>query len=526
MAAVRKQTREEAKAILEAVDDAQRSGVRVEFVANPVQKQFIEHRPFPGLVRPADWPATMNPRVVDLFSCRAGEGKSAALAWSVYFYTRHNPGAAALIFRDTWENCRDTTQKEFFHWFPEDVYGKYIKSEKLWEWLPSSGLTGTVNFLGMDDPKDAAKLQSKFFGIACCDEPSPAAGTGGIDKSIIQILLGRLRQKGMQWYAVKLAQNNPDETHWTYQMFVDPGTPATADAPGFTHFQTKTPENVRNLPPGYYQSMMRDLADRPDLQRRMAKGEFGFQQLGKPVCPSFDANVHSADELDVPASGEMWMSWDGGHTPVCVIGIIAPSGVLLITDAITIDDGGTYQLIEDKVFPLLETKYAKYRGRWEHTGDPALITADQSDTNQSPVRKIRRLLGGGWHAGPKELEPGVNPLNRRLSLLGKGGKGMIIVDKKNAAGVFYALRGGWHYAVHPGGVVSPSPVKNHPHSDFGDAMRYLCGHLYPQGEERKSTKHRYSGSSGARYTAAHSGIGERSLRQKKATLPPDFRTIP
>lgn len=526
MAAPRRQTREEAKAILDEVTSSTLEGREIRFVANPTQKLFIEHRPFDGFVRPPDWPATMNPRVVDLFSCRAGEGKSAAIVWSVWFYTKYNPGAAALIFRDTWENCRDTTQKEFFHWFPEDVMGKYIKSEKLWEWLPASGLTGTVNFLGMDDPKDAAKLQSKFFGIAACDEPSPAAGTGGIDKSIFQLALGRLRQKGMQWYAFKAAQNNPDESHWTYQMFVDPGTEADATSPGFTHYQTRTPENAKNLPPGYYQSMMRDLADRPDLQRRMAKGEFGFQQLGKPVCPKFDANVHLMEELDVPSNGEMWMSWDGGHTPVCIIGIIAPSGVLLITDAVAIEDGGTYQLIEDKVHPLLESRYAKYKGRWQHTGDPALITADQSDTNQSPVKKIKRLLGGGWHPGPKELDPGVNPLNRRLSLLGGGGKGMIIVCKKNAAGVYYALRGGWHYAVHPGGVVSPTPVKNHPHSDFGDAMRYLCGHLYPQGEERKSVKGRYRGSSGAHYTPSTSGVSIDSLRKPKTAIPKEFREIP
>lgn len=510
-----------AEALLESAERGQ-----IRFIPNPVQKQFIENRPFPGFTRPADWDPDRNPRTVDLFSCRAGEGKSAAIVWSTYFYTKYNPGAACLIFRDTWENCRDTTQKEFFEWFPENVFGSYIKSEKLWEWLPWTGLKGTVNFLGMDDPKDAGKLQSKFFGMFGCDEPSPAAGTGGIDKSIFQFALGRLRQKGMHWYAAKMAQNNPDETHWTHQLFVDPGTHDTGEFPAFNHFQTKIPENLKNLPPGYYKSMMKDLADRPDLQRRMVKGEFGFQQLGKPVTPSYDAAVHLIDEIDIPLAGEMWLSWDGGHTPVCVIGIIVASGVLLITDAIGILDGGTYQLIEDKVLPILETRYAKFRGQWEHTGDPTLETTDQSDTNQSPVRKIKRMLGGGWHPGPKELDPGLNPLNRRLSLLGPGGKGMILVCKKHAAAVHYALRGGWHYEVHPGGVISPTPKKNHPHSDFGDAMRYLAGHLFPQGEQRVSKKLRYRGSAGASYTASSVGITTKSLAKAKTVLPKEFRTIP
>lgn len=520
-----RQTREEAQALLSTVDEARDKGFSIKFVANPTQKLFIEHRPFEGFVRPADWNPDINPRVVDLFSCRMGEGKSAALVWAVWFYTRYNPGAAALIFRDTWENCRDTTQKEFFRWFPEDVAGRYIKSEKLFEWLPQSGVTGTVTFLGMDDEKDAGKLQSRFFGIACCDEPSPAAGTGGISELVFTTALGRLRQPGMQWYAMKLAQNNPDETHWTYKQFVDPGTPPTETSLGFTNFQTTTPENTKNLPPGYYQQMTRDLAARPDLQRRFVAGKFGFQQLGKPVTPLWSDDVHLVEHLDVPPGCEMWLSWDGGLTPVCVIGLIAPSGVLLITDAMHETDGGTYQLIEDQVYPLLETRYAKYRGLWSHTGDPALESRDASDSRQSPVMKIRKMLGGSWHAGPKDLDPGVNPLNRRLSLLGPGGKGMILVDKHRASGVWHALRGGWHYATHTGGIVSPSPVKNHPHSDYGDVMRYLCGHLYPQGEEKHRVKGRYSTPGYARYTASQVGT-QRTLKAPKLSLPKEFRSIP
>lgn len=458
-----RQSKAEAEALLDTIQVAQDSGQPVQFVANPMQKLFIEHRPFEGFVRPTDWPDHINPRVVDLFSCRMGEGKSAALCWAIWFYTKYNPGAAALMIRDTWENLRDTTQKEFFRWFPEDVAGSYIKSEKLFTWFPETGLQGTVSFLGADEEKDAGKLQSRFYGILCMDEPSPSAGSGGISELVFTTALGRLRQPGMHWYAAKLAQNNPDETHWTYQRFVDPGTPATEDELGFTNFQTRTPENLRNLPPGYYQQMMKDLASRPDLQRRFVSGEFGFQQLGQPVCPLWDDKVHLAESLEILPGCDMWLTWDGGLTPVCIIGLVAPSGVLLITDAVAETDGGIYQLIEDQVYPLLETRYAKFRGKWSHTGDPSLANRDATDSRQSPVSMIRRMLGGQFHPGPKELDPRINPLNRRLSLLGPGGMGMIVVDKHRAKGVWHALRGGWHYTKHAGGVVSPSPVKNHPH---------------------------------------------------------------
>lgn len=493
--------------------------LEVKFVANPIQKLFIEHRPFQGFKRPDDWPEDEPPRVVDLFSSRMGEGKSAGLCVSVWFYTKYNPGAECALIRDTWENMRDTTLKEFFYWFPEGIAGRYLKSEKHFIWDPKvTGLTGGVTFMGMDEERDASKLQSRFFGMFGMDEPSPAAGSGGIHETIFTTALTRLRQPGMNWYAAKLAQNNPDEAHWTYTNFIDPGKPE------FTHFQTKEPENKKHLPPGYYEQMSKDLSSRPDLQRRFVKGEFGFQQLGVPVCPKWSDSVHLAEDLEPVKNGELWLTWDGGLTPVCTICQLLPSGVLLVLDSIEEEDGGTYQLIEDQVYPLLQEKYSMFKGRWKHTGDPALLSRDQSDSSQSPVRVIKNVLGGSFRAGPTEIAPGLNALNRRLSLLGPMGKGMIIVDRKSAKGVHHALRGGWHFARHAGGVTGSTPVKNHPHSDFGDTMRYICGHLFPYGAERAPRGQKYG-------TPKYASFGSsgpkamKSLRKDRLRLPEEFREI-
>jgi len=447
-----------------------------------------------------------------------GEGKSAALCWGIWFHTKHNPRAKHAVIRDTWENCRDTTMQEFLKWFPDGVYGKLVKSEKTFTWNPGTGLNGSVTFMGMDDEKDAGKLQSRDLAGISVDEPSPAAGTGGIDEMIFTTALTRLRQPGMQWYMAKLAQNNPDESHWTYQKFVDPGTK------GYLNFQTRTPENIEHLPPGYYEQMKKDLSSRPDLQRRFVEGTFGFQQLGQAVCPLFSDTTHLVDNLEPVPGCELWLSWDGGLTPVCTIVQIAPDGRLYVLDALSETDGGIYQLIEDKVFPLLKTKYSKFKGKWHHTGDPTLENRDQSDSRQSPVRVIKRMLGGTWRKGPKDIEPGVNPLNRRLGLLGPGGKGMILVDKRNAKGIWHALRGGWHYSKH-GSTTSPSPVKNHPHSDFGDSMRYLCGVLFPEGEMRPAKGH-YNTPHYANYgPSTIGGASAKTLRPDKLKIPSDFRTF-
>jgi hypothetical protein len=135
---------------------------QITFNPNPMQKQFIESR-----------------AAADLFSSRMGEGKSAALAWAVYYHTRHNPGAIWYVIRDTWENLRSTTLQEFFKWFPPGLFGTWHATHKEFTW--ASGVAeGRVGFLGMDSPDDSTKLMSRPLAGFAMDEPAPAVGNAGI----------------------------------------------------------------------------------------------------------------------------------------------------------------------------------------------------------------------------------------------------------------------------------------------------------------------------------------------------------
>src|SRR5690348_14700355 len=115
---------------------------KVDFIANPIQDKFIRSQ-----------------AMADLFASRVGEGKSAGLAWSIFYHTRHNPGADWAVIRDTYENLQKTTLQEFFHWFPPGGAGHYHQTKKLWTWAEGVA-KGTVSFVGMDNPEDATKLLS------------------------------------------------------------------------------------------------------------------------------------------------------------------------------------------------------------------------------------------------------------------------------------------------------------------------------------------------------------------------------
>jgi len=400
-----------------------------------------------------------------------GEGKSTAIAWAAYYHTRHNPGARWAIVRDTWENLRSTTLKSFFDWFPPGVFGTWHQGHKTFTWAEGVA-KGEVEFLGMDDPQDATKLMSRELGGFAIDEPAPAVGNTGVDEMIFSLALTRLRQPGMKWYGAKLAENNPDEAHWTYRRFVDPGDP------DFKVWQPSIPENEKNLPANYYSEMRKTLAHRPDLVRRFVEGEFGFQQIGHKVTPQWSDKLHLATGLMAMPRQQLILLWDFGHNPTCIITQKTPMGYWNVLDALVGDGIGVEELIEGAVIPLLQADYPKHPIR--HIGDPAGNEREQTSIHRSAVKAIKARIGGPWRSGPVKPDERIEPLRAALTKTIQG-KGIIQVDRHRAAKVWHALRGGWHYNVARTGLVSTAPVKDE-HSHPGDAMSYGAAVLFPMGK--------------------------------------------
>lgn len=457
------------------------------FVANPTQRQFIESQ--------AD---------SDIFSGRMGEGKSAALTFSTFYHTVHNPGANWIVIRDTWENLRSTTLKEFTKWFPPGIMGTWNEGRKTFTW--ASGVAeGTVEFLGLDDPGDAGKLQSREIAGFAIDEPAPALSSGGVPESIFDIALTRLRQPGMKWYASKLATNNPDETHWTYTRYVDPGEE------GFAWWQPPNPENIKNLPENYYEKIRKHLGHRQDLVSRFVDGQFGLMQEGVAVTPEWSDSVHLATGLSPVRGGPLTLLWDFGLNPTCIVTQVTPLRHWLILDALVGEEIGVEELITNEVRPLLSTRY---RGLpFSSIGDPAGKQREQSSSRRSALLTVRRELGGIYRNGPVPFSERREPL-RAILARQTGGKGVLQVDRIRARAVWQALRGGWHFHVSRSGVTGSEPIKNM-HSHPGDAMGYGAALLFPLGRILNPPRLRHAQS------ASFFGGGDAPRR----SVPPDARTL-
>lgn len=451
------------------------------FNANPTQRAFIESR-----------------AEADLFASRKGEGKSAGLCWAAFFYTNHNPGAQGLCLRDTWENLQRTTLDEFFQWFPDGVYGQWVGTQKTWYWdKKRTGLEGKLTFMGAESQADAQRIASMPLAYFLMDEPAPAAatdggvGSAGIDEFIFDTAMAQLRQPSMNWYAAKLATNNPDEAHWSFTRFVRPGTPPNTNKPhlpkqelGYRCWQTREPENIKNLPPGYYESMAERWAGRKDLLRRFVEGKFGFQSKGKGVTSSqWSDDLHLARGLEPVKGLKLHMLWDGGHNPTCIITQLTPLGDWLTLDSFVGDGIGMYELIDSVVKPRILDRYQwvvnKPAQFIAHTGDPNLETGDQSSILNSAHKVILRELGGTWTPGPITEADRIEPL-RDVLRKQREGRGILLVDPDNAEEVWFALRGGWHYRIARSGIIGGIAKDKHSHP--GDCMGYGAARLFPGGK--------------------------------------------
>lgn len=432
----------------------QREPYKLVFTPNPTQHAFIVDR-----------------AEASLFCGRMREGKTAGLVWSCFYHSRYNPRATWAIIRDTWDNLRRTTLQEFFRWFPPGVFGVWRAQEKTFYWRLED-MRGKVHFLGLDDPNDAGKLQSLDLAGFGIDEAAPAFESGGVSEDIFNIALTRLSQSSVEWRVAKLAQNNPDESHWTYARFVDPGTDK------FAFHQPATPENEANIPSGYYGRLRRHLAGRPDLIERFVEGRFGFVRKGVAVTPEWRDDIHLARGLRPNVHLPLYICLDFGLSPTAVITQVAPgASQWLVLWCEVGENMGMEEYIVTTLRPALS---ASYRNRdLRFIGDPAGAIREQSSSARTAVRTVLRELGGAWRPGPKTEDERVQPLRAALAR-----HNLIRVDRDCARAVWYALRGGWHRAVHKSGAVGGIVKDDHSHP--GDCMGYGAAVLFPiAGRRRK-----------------------------------------
>ena len=432
--------------------------------------------------------ATGIAREIACFGAR-GDGKSWAALWAMVMHAveHHRRGYSLpttwLGLRDTFANHRLTTKKSLqgTAW-PRDAHWVLSDGDHLATFMLHGVPFVELYLIGADSPSDAERVRTECHGL-WIDEPAPAMGmSAGISEELYLIACSSQRLETHAHVAM-LTSNYSEEDHWVATRFWSEPQPGTAIF--------RIPEGER-ASEEYRNELKRLYATRPDLARRLVDGQFGSVILGEQVATGFNQDVHAprTSRLTPSASAPLLIGQDGGLTPTSVIGQrVGP--YLNILASLHTEHGGIQQHVKYLLRPWIAEHAPWALQQREHVQvyyDPSMNKDDEGNSDSNSLQVMRAELMGLYHAGKVEWEDRKNPILALFNAMVLG-QPVLRVDPVQARGLVKALNGGWHYATGGDGKVKRDlPVKDHPHSDHGDAFCYLVGGARPLREQALPTK--------------------------------------
>ncbi len=382
----------------------------------------------------------------------------------------------AVWVRNTREQLRDSSIKDFLQWFPDGEAGLFTKTE--YSFLMRFGdVECEVLFRGLDDANDVRRLLSLQVSFGILEEFRE------INPAIFDALQGRLGRypskalNGVGCVADDGTANkhlwgatNPPDMDTFWEQFLS-NPPDNADV--FFQPSGLSPEAdwVEYLPDDYYDNLAKGKSE--DWIDVYIHSKFGKSLAGKAVFRTFDTAFHVAKEPLTPirsSSHPLIIGVDFGLQPSASISQLDPKGRLLTYDALTSDGSGILQFTRSQLKPLLAQKYAGFQVLV--IGDPA--GAQRAQTDERTCFDILRAEGFAVRpARTNAVAARIAAVEQFLSRQIDGGPGYLI--DPGARVLIDAMRGGYRYKLKKSGEHETSPEKNH-HSHIADAHQYACLH--------------------------------------------------
>lgn len=331
-----------------------------------------------------------------------GSGKSVTCCMKALMLAlqqpRGNDGVArsrVVIVRNTFPELKSTTIKTWLEWFPEEVFGKVRWDSPITQTLDlgDNRILEAV-FLAIDRPEDTKKLLSLETTWVWLNEVRE------LPKAVLDAASGRVGRypspktgTGAFRPCVLMDTNPPDDDHWHYRMreerpedwefFEQPG--GLSAAAENLDWLTQTEETLK-LPLGhpvrqaqgrvYYERLV--AGKDPNWVKVYVNAEYGSIGNGRAIFPEFNDRVHVAPEpLKMHSSLPLYLGWDFGLTPACVIFQMTSRGQFRVLDEITGEDIGLTRMIDTQVMPFLSMKYPGAKIISLH--DPAGTQRSQAD---------------------------------------------------------------------------------------------------------------------------------------------------
>lgn len=450
-----------------------------------------------------------------------GSGKSAASAMRLFSIAAGQPvgkdgkrRSRLGILRQTYGELKTTTIKTWCDWFPESVFGPIVYDAPIRQVFRINDVESEVLFVAAERPDHVKKLLSMELTAAWVNEARE------MPKEIVDALTARVgrypraddRPDGVDpadWpfdASILMDTNSMDDDHWWYRWaeHVDPEIEEISEKieiklrergilrpwQELVEFFSQpdalgsAAENVEFLRPGYYD--LAQVGKTIDWINLYLRNKYGRTRDGKPVYPEWAEDVHVAKEPLVPTKGlPLWMGFDFGLTPACVIAQLSPRGQFRVLREMAGEDMGLEQFLDRAVKPLLANEYPGFAVRV--SGDPAGTQRAQSD-ERTCYEVLKR---SGFKAEPARTN---NFTARReavahfLSRLVDGRPGFVL--DPSCRMLRSGFNGGYAYrrlriaGDEPRYVDEPEKSKfSHPH----DALQYVAMQFHePKKEDRRT----------------------------------------
>lgn len=392
------------------------------------------------------------------------------------------------IIRGTYPELKSTTIKTWEQWFPPDMspikWDAPITSRvRIKDIGDGTSLDLEVVFIAMETAQDTGKLRSLELTGAWINEASE------LPKEVFDMVTQRVgrypakRDGGPVHPCVIMDTNPPDDDHWWYKLaeeetpenwdfFDQPGGLLRIQDGDDVHYvPNPDAENIFNLPGGYEYYLRMVAGKTDDWIKIFILGQYGTTADGKPVFPEYNDRVHVADaEIDYNPLAPIYLGWDFGLTPACIIGQLSPRGQLVILEELISEDMGIRQFATDIVKPVLLNKYS--RAKFISVGDPAGQNRSQTDERTC----FQELLEAGIATEPantNDFIPRRESVAFFLNRMAGGEPGFVL--SPNCRSLRKGFLGGYRYErlKVAGERYRDRPVKDkfsHPM----DALQYLC----------------------------------------------------
>jgi hypothetical protein len=350
-------------------------------------------------------------RPVDIIQGPLGSGKTKAMCVRLMRHAQEQVPSPVdrlrytrfAMVRNTFPDLKRTTIRTWLETFPEHIHGRFNWGQPPYHQIHFEDVRMTVDFLALDKDEDVRKLRStEYTGIAFNEVPF-------IPKAIFDEADSRLRYPPMEhggpnpWRGLIADANAPDEDHWlgimTGQVEMPPGLAAdqqheyrwppewgfymqpsalleVTDQRGRVTGYEVNPgaENLKNLPPDYYQRQIR--AKKKSWIDSRLMNRIALVVEGEPVWPMFRVEVHVSREVLKPIERhDVVVGLDFGRSPAAVFMQAVNNRVFVQHELIGANEGAVD--FAPKVKRFLTEHYAGFTFRC--FGDPKGADRGQTD---------------------------------------------------------------------------------------------------------------------------------------------------